>query len=435
MRVVDLIRKKRDSGEHSREEIDYLVSAYTHDQTPDYQMAAWLMAAWIRGLSRAELASLTEAMLHSGEVVDHSYLPVKKVDKHSTGGVGDKTSLILAPIVAAGGLAVPMISGRGLGHTGGTLDKLEAIPGFNTFLSLGDFKRVLRECGMALIGQTAEIAPADKKIYALRDATSTVENIGLICASIMSKKLAEGIDALVLDVKTGSGAFMRKEEDSVALAEVMVEIAERMGKKCVALITDMGQPLGRTAGHSNEVIESIHVLQGQGPADLRGLSLELSAWMFFLGERTKTVEEGRVLAEEMVRTGKALEKFRECIRLQGGNPHAIDDTSLLPSARGRLDVKGGASGFIADINCLDLGIALAMIGGGREKKEDKLDLGVGLEFHKRIGDAVQAGEPLVTISYNADALLQAAQKMIAASYQIGDKKPPARPLIRRVIGG
>ena len=435
MRAVDLIRKKRDSGEHSREEIDYLVFAYTHEQIPDYQMAAWLMAAWIRGLSRAELAALTEAMLHSGEVVDHSYLPVKKVDKHSTGGVGDKTSLILAPVVAAGGLAVPMISGRGLGHTGGTLDKLEAIPGFNTFLTLGDFKRVLRECGMALIGQTAEIAPADKKIYALRDATSTVENIGLICASIMSKKLAEGIDGLVLDVKTGSGAFMRKEEDSVALAEVMVETAQRMGKKCVALITDMGQPLGRMAGHSNEVIESIHVLQGQGPADLLDLSLELSAWMFFLGERTKTLDEGRALAVEMVRSGKALEKFRECIRLQGGNPCVLDDTSLLPSARGRLDVKSAASGFIADINCLDLGIALAMIGGGREKKEDNLDLGVGLEFHKRIGDTVQTGETLVTISYNADAQLPAAQKMIAASYQVGDKKPPARPLIRRIIGG
>lgn len=435
MRAVDLIRKKRDSGEHSREEIDYLVSAYTQEQIPDYQMAAWLMAAWVRGLSRAELAALTEAMLHSGEVVDHSHLPVKKVDKHSTGGVGDKTSLILAPIVAAGGLAVPMISGRGLGHTGGTLDKLEAIPGFNTFLSLGDFKRLLRECGMALIGQTAEIAPADKKIYALRDATSTVENIGLICASIMSKKLAEGIDALVLDVKTGSGAFMRKEEDSIALAEVMVETAKRMGKKCVALITDMGQPLGRMAGHSNEVIESIHVLQGQGPADLRDLSLELSAWMFFLGERTKTLDEGRALAAEMIRTGKALEKFRECIRLQGGDPKVIDDPSLLPSAHGRLDVKSAASGFIADINCLDLGIALAMIGGGREKKEDRLDHGVGLEFHKRIGDTVQAGEALVTISYNAEAQLPAAQKMIATGYQISDKKPPARPLIWRIIGG
>src|SRR5258707_2333912 len=278
-------------------------------------MAAWLMAACLRGLPPAELASLTEARLHSGEVVDHSYLPAKKVDKHSTGGVGDKTSLILAPIVAAGGLAVPMISGRGLGHTGGTLDKLEAIPGFNTSLTLADFKRVLRECGMALIGQTAEIAPADKKIYALRDATSTVENIGLICASIISNKLAEGIDALVLDVKTGSGAFMKKEEDSIRLAEVMVETGKRMGKKVVALITDMDQPLGRMAGHSNEVAESVEVLKGRGPADLRDLSVELSAWMFYLGERTKSVEEGRRLAETMITTGQALTKSRHGIRL------------------------------------------------------------------------------------------------------------------------
>jgi pyrimidine-nucleoside phosphorylase len=251
MRAVDLIRKKRDSGELSREETDFLVSGYTRGEIPDYQMAAWLMAVWIRGMNRSELAALTEVMLYSGKVLDHSEIPGKKVDKHSTGGIGDKTSLILAPIVAAGGLTVPMISGRGLGHTGGTLDKLEAIPGFNVNLSLEEFRRVLGECGMGLIGQTAEIAPADKKIYALRDATSTVENIGLICASIMSKKLAEGIDALVLDVKTGSGAFMKKEEDSVRLAEVMVETGKRMGKKVVALITGMDQPLGRMAGHAN----------------------------------------------------------------------------------------------------------------------------------------------------------------------------------------
>ena len=268
MRAVDLIRKKRDSGEHSREEIDFLISGYTRGDIPDYQIAAWLMATWIRGLNRAETAALTEAMLYSGEVVNLDRIPGKKVDKHSTGGVGDKTSLILAPIVAAGGLTVPMISGRGLGHTGGTLDKLESIPGFNVNLSLEEFIGVLRECGMGLIGQTAEIAPADKKIYALRDATSTVENIGLICASIMSKKLAEGIDALVLDVKTGSGAFMKREEDAVRLAELMVETGQRMGKKVVALITDMNQPLGRMAGHSNEIAECIDVLSGGGPADL-----------------------------------------------------------------------------------------------------------------------------------------------------------------------
>ena len=435
MRAVDLIRKKRDSGEHSREEINFLISEYTRGEIPDYQMSAWLMAAWIRGLSRPEIAALTEAMLHSGEVVTFPEIAGKKVDKHSTGGVGDKASLILAPIVAAGGVSVPMISGRGLGHTGGTLDKLESIPGFNTTLTLADFRRVLGACGMALIGQTAEIAPADKKIYALRDVTSTVENVGLICASIMSKKLAEGVDALVLDVKTGSGAFMRKEEDSIALAEVMVETAQRMGKKCVALITDMGQPLGRTAGHSNEVIESMEVLRGAGAADLRDLSLELSAWMFYLGERTESVEAGRALAAEMVRSGKALEKFRECIRLQGGDPRVIDDTSLLPGARGRCTLTSAASGYVEDIDCLNLGIALAMLGGGREKKEHNVDHGVGLEFHKRIGDAVNTGDSLVTIDYNAETNLDAAKKMIVGSYKIGDKKPPERKLIRRIIGG
>jgi len=436
MRAVDLIRKKRDSGEHSREEIDFLISGYTSGKIPDYQMAAWLMAAWLRGLNRPEIAALTEAMLYSGEVVNLSDLPGKKVDKHSTGGVGDKTSLILAPIVAAGGLTVPMISGRGLGHTGGTLDKLESIPGFNVNLSLEEFRRVLRECGMALIGQTAEIAPADKKIYALRDATSTVENIGLICASIMSKKLAEGIDALVLDVKTGSGAFMKREEDSVRLAEVMVETGQRMGKKVVALITDMDQPLGRMAGHSNEVIECIDVLSGRGPADLRELSLELSSWMFFLGERTKTLDEGRHLAEAMLSSGQAKEKFRQGIRLQGGDERIIDDPQLLPQARNHADVPSPSAGFISATNCEQLGTALATLGGGREKKEDTIDHAVGLEFRKRIGDRVEKGEPLVTIHYNSGAKLPEAQNLIAASYQIGESAPgQKRPLIRRILGG
>jgi len=434
MRAVDLIRKKRDSGEHSREEINFLISAYTRGEIPDYQMSAWLMAAWIRGLNHAERAALTEAMLHSGEVVDHSDLPGKKVDKHSTGGVGDKTSLILAPIVAAGGVNVPMISGRGLGHTGGTLDKLESIPGFNTALSLQEFKRVLRECGMSLIGQTAEIAPADKKIYALRDATSTVENISLICASIMSKKLAEGIDALVLDVKTGSGAFMQKEEDSVQLAEVMVEIAKRMGKKAVALITDMDQPLGRFAGHSHEVIESIEVLKGRGAKDLRDLSLELSAWMFFLGERSKSVEEGRKLAEEMVASGRALERFRKGIDLQGGDESVIDDYSILPAARLHTDVISSTSGFLAATNCMEFGIALAMLGGGRETKEDKIDHGVGLEFHKRIGDRVEKDEPLVTIYYNSAAKLDEVKARIAAAFTFSDTKVPEKILVRRLVG-
>ncbi|HEY2547656.1 MAG TPA: thymidine phosphorylase [Candidatus Acidoferrum sp.] len=435
MRAVDLIRKKRDSGEHSREEIDFLISGYTRGEIPDYQMAAWLMAAWIRGLHRSELAALTEAMLYSGQVLNLSSLPGKKVDKHSTGGVGDKTSLILAPIVAAGGLTVPMISGRGLGHTGGTLDKLESIRGFKVDLSLEEFYSVLRECGMGLIGQTAEIAPADKKIYALRDATSTVENIGLICASIMSKKLAEGIDALVLDVKTGSGAFMKSEEDSVRLAELMVETGKRMGKKVVALITGMDEPLGRMAGHSNEIAECIDVLNGRGPADLRDLSVELSAWMFFLGERTKSLDEGRDLAKKMIASGKAKEKFKQGIRLQGGDERVIEDPQLLPQARSRADVASPSSGFIVATNCEQFGTALATLGGGREKKEDSIDHAVGLEFHKRIGDRVEKGEPLVTIHYNSGTKLAEAQSLIAGSYEIGEAAPrEKRPLIRRILG-
>lgn len=413
----------------------FLVGGYTKGAIPDYQMAAWLMAAWTRGLTHAEITALTEMMLYSGEIVDHFELPMKKVDKHSTGGVGDKTSLILAPIVAAGGLAVPMISGRGLGHTGGTLDKLEAIPGFNTALSLSDFRRVLKECRMGLIGQTSEIAPADKKIYALRDATSTVENIGLICASIMSKKLAEGIDALVLDVKTGSGAFMSKEEDAIRLAELMVDTAKRMGKKCVALLTDMDQPLGRMAGHSNEVIESIEVLKGKGPDDLRELSLELSAWMFYLGERTASVEEGRGLAEEMMRTGKALESFRQCIRLQGGDARVIDDYALMPSAKFQTEIRSSKAGYLVATRCRDFGLALAVMEGGRNKKEDTIDPGVGLEFHKRIGDQVKTGEKLVTIRYNSEAKFAEVQKLLENAFILGAEEPLMPPLVRQVIGG
>jgi pyrimidine-nucleoside phosphorylase len=433
MRAVDLIRKKRDSGEHSREEIDFLVSGYTRGDIPDYQMAAWLMAVWFRGMSGSETAALTEAMLYSGEVLDLTDLPGKKVDKHSTGGIGDKTSLILAPIVAAAELTVPMVSGRGLGHTGGTLDKLESIPGFNVSLSLQQFRHVLKECGMGLIGQTKEIAPADKKLYALRDATSTVENVGLICGSIMSKKLAEGIDALVLDVKTGSGAFIKREEDAVNLAKVMIETGNRMGKKVVALITDMDQPLGRAAGHANEVAECIDVLNGAGPGDLRELSLELSAWMLYLGERTKSVEEGRRLAETMIATGQAKEKFKQGIRLQGGDERVVDEPGRLAQPRSHLDVVSTATGYIRGTNCEQFGIALATLGGGREKKEDAIDHAVGLEFHKRIGDRVEHGEPLATIGYNADARLAEAKTMIAESYVIGQKPPQKQPLIRRIL--
>jgi pyrimidine-nucleoside phosphorylase len=435
MRVVDLIRRKRDSQELSREEIGALIEGYTSGEIPDYQMSAFLMAAFVRGLSGAETAALTEAMLHSGQVLDFSDMPGRKVDKHSTGGVGDKTSIVIAPIVAAGGLRVPMISGRGLGHTGGTLDKLESIPGFNVNLSLGEFRRVLDECGCALIGQTAEIAPADKKIYALRDVTGTVENTSLICASIMSKKMAEGIDALVLDVKTGSGAFMKKEEDAARLAELMVETGKRMGKQVVALLTNMDQPLGRMAGNAMEIAESIEVLSGGGPEDLRELCLVLAAWMFFLGGRAKSVEEGKKVAAGLIASGRAKDKFREIVRLQGGDAKVVDDPRRLPQAAHRVEIESPEDGYVAATQCEQLGIACVVLGGGREKKEDAVDPGVGLEFHKRVGAPVHRGESLCTIYYNSDARLDEARRLVETAYRIGPRPPTTLPvLVSRVIG-
>ncbi len=435
MRVVDLIRRKRDAGELTRQEIEFLVAGYTGGEIPDYQMAAWLMAVVLKGMTRAELAALTEAMLHSGQTLDFSDLPVKKVDKHSTGGVGDKTSLVIAPVVAAGGLLVPMISGRGLGHSGGTLDKLESIPGFNVNLSLAEFRRVLATCGCALIGQTAEIAPADKKIYALRDVTGTVESPYLICASIMSKKLAEGIDALVLDVKTGSGAFMKKEQDAVFLAELMVETGRRMGKKVVALITDMDQPLGRKAGNALEVEESLEVLHDGGPEDLRQLCLELAAWMFYLGGRSSSVAAGQELAAEMIATGRARDRFREIVRLQGGDAGVVDAPERLPRARRSLDVQSPASGYITGTQCEQLGIACVVLGGGRERKEDAIDPAVGLVFHKKVGDPVKQGDRLCTIHYNSEARLEEARRLVEQSYRIEPSAPrERRPLVHRVIG-
>ena len=433
-RIIDLIRKKRDGGVLSNAEIEYIVDGYTAGGIPDYQVAAWLMAVLLRGMTGAELAALTNAMLDSGEVLDLSFLPAKKVDKHSTGGVGDKTSLVLAPVVAAGGLYVPMISGRGLGHTGGTLDKLESIPGFRVGLSVPEFHRVLKACGTAMIGQTEKIAPADRKLYALRDVTGTVESPNLICASIMSKKLAEGTDALVLDVKTGSGAFMKKEEDAVHLAELMVETGECMGKQMVALITNMDQPLGRMVGNAMEVAECIEVLHGGGPEDLRELCLHLGAWMFHLGGATKTVAEGKVLAGEIIASGKAFERFRQMVELQGGDIGVIDDPSLLPSANCPVDVRSATAGFVSSIACEDIGTACVILGGGREKKEDTVDPAVGIVVHKKIGDRVAEGEALCTIHCHSEASAERARKMIAQSYQISATPPAHRPsLIHRVI--
>jgi len=434
MRAVDIIRKKRDAAELSRQEIEFLIEGVTQDRIPDYQLAAWLMAVVWRGMTRAELAALTEAMLHSGVVLDFSDLPSAKVDKHSTGGVGDKTSLVIAPVVAATGLYVPMISGRGLGHTGGTLDKLESIPGFNVNLSLKDFRRVLGACHCGLIGQTPEIAPADKRLYALRDVTSTVESPYLICASIMSKKMAEGIDALVLDVKTGDGAFMKKQADAEYLAELMVETGTRMGKKVVALITDMEQPLGRKVGNALEVEECIEVMNGRGPEDLRDLCLELSGWMFVLGNRTKSVAEGRKLAAEVIASGRARDTFREIVRLQGGDARVVDDAARLPRARHQSQIHAKLAGFITGIHCEHVGVASMLLGGGREKKEDAVDPAVGLVLEKKIGDAVKAGEPLCTVHYNDDARLDDSVALLEKSFQVGASAPPASPLVRKIIG-
>ena len=433
-RAIDVIRKKRDGLELSGQDIAGLVNAYTRGEIPDYQVSAWLMAVVLRGMTRAETAALTDSMLRSGEVLDLSSLRARKVDKHSTGGVGDKTSLVLAPVAAAAGIAVPMISGRGLGHTGGTLDKLEAIPGFNVNLSVAEFRRVLEVCGCAMIGQTPEIAPADRKLYALRDVTGTVESPYLICASIMSKKLAEGIDALVLDVKTGSGAFMKSEKDAVFLAELMVETGERMGKQVVALITDMDQPLGNMIGNALEVVEVVEILHGRGPEDLRELCLHLAGWMLHLGGVSKTVAEGKQQSERLISSGKALEKFRQMVELQGGDARVIEEPKRLPQARQTVDIAGPKSGFVCAMQCEQIGTACVILGGGRERKEDAVDPAVGIVLHKKVGDRVAAGEPLATVYYNADARLDRARQMIAEACQIGDAAPSVkRPMIHRVI--
>ncbi|HEY4959972.1 MAG TPA: thymidine phosphorylase [Terriglobales bacterium] len=432
--ILEILRKKRNGAELSREEIEHLVLGHTRGEIPDHQAAAWLMAAHVRGLSRAETAHLTDAMLRSGEMLDLISLGVKAVDKHSTGGVGDKTSLILAPLVAAGGLAVPMISGRGLGHTGGTLDKLEAVPGFRVNLSIVEFINVLEQCGCAMIGQTAEIAPADRKLYQLRHFTSTIDSPPLICASIMSKKLAEGIDALVLDVKTGSGAFMKLEDDATSLGELMVDTAKRMGVRAVALITDMDQPLGRKVGNALEVEEVLEALRGGGPDDLRQLTMTLAAWMFYLGERTATVDEGEQLARELIASGAALEKFRRMIELQGGDAKVVDDPQRLPQAKFHAEIISPASGFLHATECEQIGHASVLIGGGREHEHDVVDPAVGFVLHKKIGDPVQAGEPLCSVLYNSAERMERIREMLTNSFIVTPQPPPDRgATVRRVI--
>jgi pyrimidine-nucleoside phosphorylase len=433
IRPLDVIAKKRDGKELSAVEIEYFIQEYTRGEIPDYQASAWLMAVIWRGMTRAETAALTNAMLLSGETLDLSEFSGAKVDKHSTGGVGDKTSLVLAPLVAAAGLFVPMISGRGLGHTGGTLDKLESIPGFNVNLSLDQFRRVLRDCGCAMIGQTAEIAPADRKLYALRDVTATVESPYLICASIMSKKLAEGIDGLVLDVKTGSGAFMKREQDSAFLAELMVETGELVGKKVVALITDMDQPLGKNIGNSLEVTECIEVLRGGGPEDLRELCLELAGWMLYLGGKADKPEQGKLEAMRLLDCGSALEKFYKLIELQGGDARVVHDTSLLPRARYTAQVTAAKTGFISAMDCQSIGTACVVLGGGRNRKEDAIDPSVGMVMHRKLGDRVATDDPVCTIHYNSETQAGEAAALLRSSFTIAESAPAQMPLVRRII--
>ncbi len=433
MRAVDLIRKKRDGGELTREELAWLIGSYTSDAIPDYQIAALLMAVFFRGMTAAEMAVMTDEMRRSGAVLDLSPVTARKVDKHSTGGVGDKTSLVVAPAIAAAGVAVPMISGRGLGHTGGTLDKLESIPGFNVQLGPEKFRKMLIALGVSLIGQTADLVPADRKLYALRDVTATVESYPLIAASIMSKKLAEGIDALVLDVKTGSGAFMQRQEDAERLAGAMVGIGRSCGKKVVALITDMNQPLGEYVGNSLEVMECLEVLKGRGPRDLVLLCEELSAYCLLLGEAAASLEEARRIYREKITSGEALAKFREIIRHQDGDPSVVDDYGRLPAARRRSMLPSPESGFVREIDTQKAGIAMCVLGAGRERVDSVVDPAVGMRVHKKIGDPVEKGEPLCTLFYNDDGRHQEASRLLLESYGFSTEPAPRPALIKKVI--
>jgi len=433
MRAVDVIQKKRDGHELTSEEIAAFIEGYTRGTIPDYQASALAMAVFFKGMTSRETVALTESMMRTGEVLDLGELPGPKVDKHSTGGVGDKTSMVLAPLAAACGVYVPMISGRGLGHTGGTLDKLESIPGFRVGLSLDEFRAVLRKSHLGLIGQTPEIAPADRKLYALRDVTSTVESRPLIAASIMSKKMAEGIDALVLDVKTGDGAFMVKEEDSRALAEAMLAIGKGMGKKIVALITDMEQPLGRTVGNALEIVECIETLQGKGPEDLETLSVELAAWMLSLGGASPTLDAARARVREALASGAGLRKFQEVIELQGGDPRVCDDLSRLPRAAETVELRAESAGRVTGIACRAVGTAAMLLGAGRETVDSTIDPGVGLVLRKKVGDAVSTGEPLATVHVSDRRRLDEALAMLRRAIRIGAEAPAPRPLVHAVM--
>jgi pyrimidine-nucleoside phosphorylase len=433
MNTVSIIKKKRDGRSLSEDEIIYLIDSYTNKQIPDYQFAAFLMASFLKGLNKKETASLTRAMLYSGKIIDLSSIPGKKVDKHSTGGVGDKTSLILAPIVAAAGVNVPMISGRGLGHSGGTLDKLETIPGFRTNLSLAQYKRIIKECGAVLIGQTKDVAPADKLIYALRDVTATVESIPLITGSIMSKKLAEGIDGLVLDVKTGSGAFMKTLSDAKELAGSLINTAKSFNKNVIAFITDMNQPLGNYIGNWLEVYESVKILQGEIVPDLYEVTLNLSGAMIFLGGKAKSVKEGFEISEELIKNGKAFNKFLQMVEIQNGNTFYLKNLQKYPKAEYSHTITADETGYLQKVDNYQIGMGALELGAGRKTKKDKIDPTAGIIFNPKIGDRVKKGSEIAQIFTNKKEKIDEVANMISGSLQFSSQKAKPVKLIKSII--
>ena len=433
MRMYDLIMKKRNGGVLSREEIEYMITEYTAERIPDYQMSAMMMAIYFQGMSAEETVALTMAMAHSGDMMDLSDIKGVKVDKHSTGGVGDKTSIALTPMVAACGVKIAKMSGRGLGHTGGTIDKLESFNGFTTEISSEHFVRQVNEIGVSIMGQTTDIAPADKKLYALRDVTATVDNMSLIASSIMSKKLASGADAIVLDVKTGSGAFMKKEEDSFALAKEMVTLGNMAGRKTIAVVSDMDQPLGRAVGNALEVEEAIATLRGEGPEDFTQLCMTLGAYMLVAGGAAVDEEEAGQKLKQVIEDGSALKKLAEFVEAQGGDSDAVYDTALLPKAAIVEEIISEQSGFISKIDCDEIGICSLLLGGGRETKESEIDLSVGLILHKKVGDRVAAGESLATVYANDRNRLNAAKERFMKAYHMSDRSTSTPELIKGIV--
>jgi pyrimidine-nucleoside phosphorylase len=433
MRIVDIIEKKRNGERLSKEEIVQLVDGYTKEDLPDYQMAALLMAVWFRGMDDQETSDLTMAMLDSGETVDLSGISGTTVDKHSTGGVGDTTTFVVAPLVAACGLSVAKMSGRGLGHTGGTLDKLESIPGFQVNQSRKRFVEIVERCGLAVIGQTADLAPADKKLYALRDVTGTIDSIPLIASSIMSKKLAAGSDAIVLDVKTGSGAFMRQADAAKELARTMVDIGTAAGTPTIAAITDMNQPLGLAVGNAIEVWEAVEILRGERTGDLLTVSMELATQMLRAGGVVDNDAEAKERLSAALSSGRALERFACMIEAQGGDPAVTEDRSRLPQPAMQTEVTADQDGYVTEIHAAEIGLASMVLGAGRAKKDDAIDHAVGLLMHKRIGDTVRRGEALATVYVNDVTNREEATRRVLGAVRIGDHEPNVPPLVYDVV--